>query len=145
MRFFLMSQGSFYPNIRFLDQKLCLVARSRTDTQTDRATTEGTVSGFLYFSLQSIVYHQGSGNHKIQLLCNGSVICDKSNERVLRKKKKQNKRLREKKQKNNFKTMVSCLHLFSADHFLTSGVRLGVDHVTGQLAAGNKNMASCAG
>ena len=30
--FFLMSQGSFNPKIRFLGQKVCPVARVRTDT-----------------------------------------------------------------------------------------------------------------
>ena len=33
MRFFLMSQGSFQPKIRFLGQKVCSVARLRTDGQ----------------------------------------------------------------------------------------------------------------
>ena len=31
MRFFLMSQGSFNPKIRFLGQKVCSVARTQTD------------------------------------------------------------------------------------------------------------------
>ena len=34
MHFFLMSQGSFNPKIRFLGQKVCPVARPQTDTQT---------------------------------------------------------------------------------------------------------------
>ena len=60
MRFFLMSQGSFYPKIRFLSQKLCSVARLQTDRQTDRqtdteVTTEGTLSGFQEFFLQPII------------------------------------------------------------------------------------------
>ena len=38
MRFFLMSQGSFSPKIRFLGQKVCSVARRQTDRQTDRQT-----------------------------------------------------------------------------------------------------------
>ena len=55
MRFFLMSQGSLDPKIRFLGQKVCSVARVQTDTQTDRQTdtqtdtkvnTEDTLSGF---------------------------------------------------------------------------------------------------
>ena len=36
MRFFLMSQGSLYPKIRFLAQKLWSVARVQRHTQTDR-------------------------------------------------------------------------------------------------------------
>ena len=35
MRLFLMSQGSLNPKIRFLGQKVCPVARSQTDTQSD--------------------------------------------------------------------------------------------------------------
>ena len=46
MRFFLMSQGSFDPKIRFLGQKVSFVARSHTGRHTDRVTTEGTLSGF---------------------------------------------------------------------------------------------------
>ena len=38
MRFFLMSQGSLNPKIRFLGQKVCPVARGQTDTQTHRHT-----------------------------------------------------------------------------------------------------------
>jgi len=38
MRFFLMSQGSFNPKIRFLSQKVCPLARGQADTQTDRHT-----------------------------------------------------------------------------------------------------------
>ena len=36
MRFFLISQGSLNPKIRFLGQKMCSVARLQTDTHTDR-------------------------------------------------------------------------------------------------------------
>ena len=35
MCFFLISQGSFNPKIRFLGQNVCSVARERRDTQTD--------------------------------------------------------------------------------------------------------------
>ena len=38
MRFFLMSQGSLNPKIRFLAQKLWSVARVQTHTHTDRQT-----------------------------------------------------------------------------------------------------------
>ena len=66
MRFFLMSQGSLNPQIRFLGQKMWPVARSQThrhtDAQTDgrthRVTTEGTLSGFQDFFRSA--YHQGS-------------------------------------------------------------------------------------
>ena len=50
MRFFLMSQGSFNPKIRFLVEKVCPVACLQTDGQTDRVTTVGTLSGFQDFS-----------------------------------------------------------------------------------------------
>ena len=60
MRFFLMSQGSFNPKIRFLGQKVCSVARlhthRHTDTQTHtKVTTVGTLSGFQEFFLQPII------------------------------------------------------------------------------------------
>ena len=38
MRFFLMSQGSLDPKIRFLGQKVCSVARVQTDRRTHRQT-----------------------------------------------------------------------------------------------------------
>ena len=51
MRFFLMSQGSFDPNIRFIGQKVCSVARMQIDRQTDtKVNTEDTLSGFQEFS-----------------------------------------------------------------------------------------------
>ena len=37
LRFFLMSQGSFSPKIRFLGQKVCSVARRQTDTKVKMA------------------------------------------------------------------------------------------------------------
>ena len=60
MRFFLMSQGSLNPKIRFLGQKMCSAARGRTHRQTDRQThtkvkTEDTLSGFQEFFLQPII------------------------------------------------------------------------------------------
>ena len=42
MRFFLMSQGSLDPKIRFIGQKVCSVARVQTDTQTHRHTDRQT-------------------------------------------------------------------------------------------------------
>ena len=56
MCLFLMSQGSLNPKIRFLGQKVCPVARGRTDGQTHtKVTTEGTLSGFQEFFLQPII------------------------------------------------------------------------------------------
>ena len=56
MCFFLMSQGSFNPKIRFLGQKLCPVARMQTDGQTHtKVTNVGTLSGFQEFFLQPII------------------------------------------------------------------------------------------
>ena len=57
MRFFLMSQGSFYPRIRAERCVLQLVYR-HTDRHTDRVTTEGTLSWFHDFFPS--IYHQGS-------------------------------------------------------------------------------------
>ena len=52
MRFFLMSQGSFNPKIRFLGQKVCPVARVQTDRRTHtKATTVGTFQGFMILSI----------------------------------------------------------------------------------------------
>ena len=71
MRFFLMSQGSFNPKIRFLGQKMCPVARSRTDgqthRQTDGVTTEGTLSGFQDFFLQPIIKDRPKKRRRPQL------------------------------------------------------------------------------
>ena len=59
IRFFLMSQGSLNPKIRFLGQKVCPVGCShtdgRTDGHTDRVTTVGTLSEFQDFILQPII------------------------------------------------------------------------------------------
>ena len=52
MRFFLMSQGSFNTKISFLGKKCALqTVYGHTDTQTDRVTTEGTLSGFQGFRI----------------------------------------------------------------------------------------------
>ena len=51
MRFFLMSQGSLNPKIRFLGHNVCSVARVRTHT---KVTTVGTLSGFQDCFLQPI-------------------------------------------------------------------------------------------
>ena len=43
--FFLMSQGSLNPKIRFLGQKVCPVARVQTDNTHMKVTTVATLSG----------------------------------------------------------------------------------------------------
>ena len=47
--FFLMSQGSFNPKIRFLGQKVCPVARGRTDIQTRKWLLWALFQGFRTF------------------------------------------------------------------------------------------------
>ena len=54
MHFFLMSQGSLNPKIRFLGQKVCSYSL-QTDIHTDtKVDTEDTLKGFQEFSLQPI-------------------------------------------------------------------------------------------
>ena len=53
-----MSQGSFNPKIRFLGQKMCSVARLKTDKHTHRHAkvgTVGTLSRFQELVLQPII------------------------------------------------------------------------------------------
>ena len=52
MRFFLMSQGSLDPKIRFLGQKVCSVAHVQTDRHTDRHCQRETCT----FSLGGLEY-----------------------------------------------------------------------------------------
>ena len=59
MRFFLMSQGSFNPKIRFLGQKVCPVARVRTDGQTDRHESDYCGHPFRVLGFFPSTYHQG--------------------------------------------------------------------------------------
>ena len=55
-RFFVMSQGSFNPKIKFLGQKVYLIARLHTDRQTCmKVNTEDALSGFQEFFLQPII------------------------------------------------------------------------------------------
>ena len=55
MCFFLMSQGSFNPKIRFLDQKACHVARG----QTDRHESDYCGNPFRVSGVFPSTYHQG--------------------------------------------------------------------------------------
>ena len=57
MRFFLMSQGSLDPKIRFLDEKMCSVARVQTDRQTDRHESEYRGHPFKVLGVFSSTYH----------------------------------------------------------------------------------------
>ena len=68
MRFFLTSQGSFDPKIRFIGQKVCSVARvqthrhtdTQTDRQTDRHESEYRGHPFRVSGIFPSTYHQGS-------------------------------------------------------------------------------------
>ena len=62
MRFYLMSQGSLDPKIRFLGQKVCSVARMQTDTQVN---TKDTLSGFQDLFLQPIIKDRSKNVWKI--------------------------------------------------------------------------------
>ena len=70
MCFFLVSQGSFSPKIKFLGQKVCSVARGQTDRQTDmKVKTENILSGFQnFFKHFPSTYHQGAVQY-IQISC----------------------------------------------------------------------------
>ena len=58
--FFLMSQGSLDPKIRFLGQQVCSVARVQTDIQTDRHEIEYRGHPFRVSGIFPSTYHQGS-------------------------------------------------------------------------------------
>ena len=60
MRFFLMSQGSLDPKIRFLGQKVCSVARVQTHRQTHRHESEYRGHPFRVSGIFPSTYHQGS-------------------------------------------------------------------------------------
>ena len=60
MNFFLRSQGSFNPKIRFLGQKVCSVAREQTHTQTDTHESEYREHPFRVSGIFPSTYHQGS-------------------------------------------------------------------------------------
>ena len=64
MRFFLMSQGSLDPKIRFLGQNVCSVAREQTDTQTDRHESEYRGYPFRVSGFFPSTYHQGSAQKR---------------------------------------------------------------------------------
>ena len=60
MRFFLMSQGSLDPKIRFIGQKVCSVTCVQTDRQTHRHESEYTGHPFRVLGFFPSTYHQGS-------------------------------------------------------------------------------------
>ena len=60
MRFFLMSQGSLYPKIRFIGQKVCSVARIHTYTQTHRHESEYRGHPLRVSGFSPSTYYQGS-------------------------------------------------------------------------------------
>ena len=60
MRFFLMSQGSFNPKIRFLGQNVCLVARGQTHRHTDTHESDYCGHPFRVSGGFPSIYHQGS-------------------------------------------------------------------------------------
>ena len=68
MRFFLMSQGSFNPKIRFLGQKVCPVARVRRDTHTDTHESENRGHPFRVSGVFPSTYHQGSAQYLKKIL-----------------------------------------------------------------------------
>ena len=57
MRFFLMSQGSLDPKIRFIGQKVCSVARVQTDRQTHRHESEYRGHPFRVSGMFPSTYH----------------------------------------------------------------------------------------
>ena len=61
MRFFLMSQGSLNPRIRFLGKKLWPVARVQTEIQTHTKVTRG--HPFRVSGVFPSTYHQGSAQY----------------------------------------------------------------------------------
>ena len=69
MRFFLMSQGSLDPKIRFIGQKVFSVTRvqtdGHTDTQTDRHESEYRGHPFRVSGNVPSTYHQGSVQYVI--------------------------------------------------------------------------------
>ena len=65
MFFFLKSQGSSSPKMRFLGQKVCSVAHRQTDM---KVKTEDTHQGFLNFSFKPIIKEQ-SNYTLITFLC----------------------------------------------------------------------------
>ena len=62
--FFLMSQGSLNPKIRFLGQKVCTAARERTDGHTDRHESDYCGHPFRVSGVFPSTYHQGSAQKK---------------------------------------------------------------------------------
>ena len=58
--FFLMSQGSLDPKIRFLGRLVCHVARGQTDRHTDRHESEYRGHPFRVSGIFPSTYHQGA-------------------------------------------------------------------------------------
>ena len=83
MRFFLMSQGSLNPKIRFLGQKMCSAARGRTDTHTHtKVKTEDILSGFQEFFLQLIIKERSNKKHLLPYQDSHSSKLSRPNEEV---------------------------------------------------------------
>ena len=59
-----MFQGSLDPKIRFLGQKVCCVARLRTDRHTDTHESENRGHPFRVSGIFPSTYHQGSVQYK---------------------------------------------------------------------------------
>ena len=80
LRFFLMSEGSFNPKIRFLGQKACPVARGHTDRQTRKWLLWAPIQGFRNFSFRDqpincehktsgFIYHNGITAWVLEMSC----------------------------------------------------------------------------
>ena len=65
MLFFLISQGSLNPKIRFLGQKVWPVARGRTDAKTDRHESENRGHPFIVSGVFPATYHQESAQKSV--------------------------------------------------------------------------------
>ena len=67
MRFFLISQGSLNPKIRFLAQKLLSVTRVRRHRDTDRHESDHCVHPFRVSGVFPSTYHQGSAKQNVKV------------------------------------------------------------------------------
>ena len=64
LRFFLMSQESLNPKIRFLGQKMCSVARLQSDRQTHTHESDYRGHPFRVSGFFPSTYHQGSAQNE---------------------------------------------------------------------------------